>query len=175
MNNTGMNQSKSAPAMPTSTTSSIRRKKPKKPLLPNAIKLDNNNLETIAGLDTALDSITSDIARIKWVDLSFNHLTSIEDALLQCPRMTTLNLHSNDISKLKDLKILRKFKFLTKLSLHGNPVEDHKHYRNYVLTLVPTLKQIDFSSVTRQDRKNADTWKQTYRQMLAGKRRDKDD
>jgi len=150
--------SKSAPALMTTTTTTT------------AVRLSNNKLTTIKDLDAAIDDITSDVSKIKWVDLSFNQLTSIEEALLQCPQLTTLNLHSNSIEKLKDIKLLRHFRQLKSLTLHGNPVEDHKHYRNYVLTLVPSLRSIDFSSVTKQDRRNAETWKAVYRQKLSKKR-----
>ena len=57
--------------------------------------------------------------------------------------------------------------FLRSLSLHGNPVEDHKHYRNFVITMVPSLIQLDFSPVTKQDRSNAATWAQIFRKKLA--------
>ena len=41
----------------------------------------------------------------------------------------------------------------------GNPLEALDGYRQFVLGTLPSLKQLDFSSVTKQDRADAENWK----------------
>ena len=56
-----------------------------------------------------------------------------------------------------------------------NPTaEDKKHYRTYVIYVVPTINQLDFSPITKQDRENAVTWSQFFRRKLSGEA-DEDD
>ena len=61
---------------------------------------------------------------------------------------------------------------LTKLTLHGNPIEDKKHYRTYVIYTISSINQLDFSPITRQDRENAQTWSTVFRKKLSGEIRE---
>ena len=36
-------------------------------------------------------------------------------------------------------------KHLRSLTLHGNPLEEKKHYRPYIIHAIPSLIQLDFS------------------------------
>lgn len=49
--------------------------------------------------------------------------------------------------------LLRTLLELYSLTLHGNPVEERKGYKNKVLTSLPHLKSLDFSNITAADRK----------------------
>ena len=40
--------------------------------------------------------------------------------------------------------------------------------RRYVVFMIPTLNQLDFSPITRQDRETAKTWAQVFRKKLSG-------
>ena len=60
-------------------------------------------------------------------------------ALLQ-----VLNLQANRISDLKQVKKLGELPKLKKLSLFGNPIEEKKHYRSYVITVCPLVGQLGF-------------------------------
>lgn len=40
---------------------------------------------------------------------------------------------------------------LYSLTLHGNPIEERKGYRNRVLSMLPQLKSLDFTNVTSAD------------------------
>lgn len=122
-----------------------------------AVILANNGLTTIANLPDVLSTCV-EVSAIRWIDLSFNKLTAIEDVP---PDVSILYFHANHISKLKDLLPLRNLK-LTNLTMHGNPVADHQHYRNFLIHLLPTLKQIDFSIISKQDKDNVDAWARTY-------------
>ena len=51
--------------------------------------------------------------------------------------------------KLAQIKKLEALEHLRSLSLYGNPVEEHKYYRNYVLYTCKHLAQFDKSPVTK--------------------------
>ena len=79
-----------------------------------------------------------------------------------------LYLHANKISKFGEIKPLGELAKLRSLTLHGNPIEDKKHYRMFVIHTIPTLTQLDFSTITRQDRETAAAWALTFRKKLNG-------
>ena len=70
------------------------------------------------------------------------------------------------MSKLSEVDKLGGFLNLRTLALHGNPIESTDGYRQYVLSRVPQLKCLDFSTVTKSDRVTADVWKR----MIAPKK-----
>lgn len=97
-------------------------------------------------------SLGLDISKILWIDLSFNNLSTVDEEMATAiPNLTTLNLHANQISRLKELKKFSAFKNLHALTLFGNPVEEHKHYRNFILYNCPTLTQFDLSPVIKSE------------------------
>ena len=106
--------------------------------------------------------------RLRWVDLSFNALTSIRAAFVDFKELSVLYLHANKISKFGEIKPLSELSKLRSLTLHGNPIEDKKHYRTWVIHTIPTLNQLDFSPITRQDREGAKTWSTIFRKKLSG-------
>ena len=55
---------------------------------------------------------------------------------------------------------------LRKLTLHGNPIEENRHYRNYILYSCHDIQQLDFSRVTKQQLANVASWAQTFRKKL---------
>lgn len=67
------------------------------------------------------------------------------------PSLTTLYLHANKIGKLGEIRKLLPMQSLKSLSLYGNPVEENKHYRNFVLYICPNLMQFDMSPVTKSE------------------------
>ena len=83
-----------------------------------------------------------------------------------------LYLHANRISKFGEIKPLGLLDKLRSLTLHGNPIEDKKHYRTYVIFSIPSINQLDFSPITRQDRENAETWAHVFRKKLSGETRE---
>jgi Leucine-rich repeat (LRR) protein len=95
--------------------------------------------------------------QIQWLDLSFNHLQRLDENIVTYfPNLTTLYLHANQLPKLSHLKKLAGLSQLKSLTLYGNPLEENKHYRNYVLYLFPELKQLDFSVITDGQREQVD-------------------
>ncbi len=69
-----------------------------------------------------------------------------------------LYLHGNNIRRASEMDKLSELCRLRSLTLHGNPVESLDDYRYCVLSKLPQLINIDFSTVTKQDRKSAQVW-----------------
>jgi Leucine-rich repeat len=137
-----------------------------------SIKLNNNKLESIAGLDEALATQISSSTQIKWLDLSCNAIDEIGTVLAGFDNLLSLNLHGNNLTKLADIKQLVGLTKLRSLTLHGNPVSENKHYRNFVLHFLPHLVKFDFGAITKADREAAKTWACTFRKHLSPKEDD---
>ena len=140
------------------------RKKPSGPKLylkeqVRSIKFNNNEINTWVGFDEALknaiDSETVKSTDLQFLDCSFNMLQTIGSCLEKYDKIRVLYLHGNKIGNLQDIKRLKNLKEIQKLTLHGNPIEEKKNYRKYVTCMLPTLKQLDFTPITLQDRNQA--------------------
>jgi Leucine-rich repeat (LRR) protein len=124
-----------------------------------ALRLSNNE---IVDMSIIVSPIIQNMnpSLIQWLDLSFNHITSVAEIVAtSLPNMTTLYLHANKISKLSDIKIIASFTQLKSLTMYGNPVEEKKHYKKYTLHHNPQLTHFDKSVITKQDRQQV---KQDY-------------
>ena len=134
-----------------------------------AIRLSNNQLKNMNMLVGPMTA-NIDTREIQWLDLSFNHIISLgnsENIAAAFPNVTTIYLHANKISRLSQLKKLKAFPNLKSLSLYGNPIEEHKHYRNYVMHYCPNLTQFDSSPITSSERVTNKIWSQTFRNALS--------
>jgi Leucine-rich repeat (LRR) protein len=135
----------------TSTDLSASGGKKKKNEVFKAVRLANNSIARIELAGICL-SKNIDLSKLLWIDLSFNMISKIPDDLSQIfPNLTTLYLHANQISKLSELKKLGTLTKLKSLSVYGNPVEENKHYRNYVMYVCSKLSQFDMSPVTKSE------------------------
>lgn len=72
--------------------------------------------------------------------------------------LQVLYLHGNQISQLSEVTKLQKVGKLTKLTLHGNPIQQRLAYRPYILAHMTHLKALDFSPVTQEDKNTATVW-----------------
>ncbi len=135
------------------------------------MKLSNNGIASVADWHATLAQVIDDPSAVSWVDLSFNKLTTVDPVLTALP-LTTLYLHANAIGKLSDVEKLKSLTKLRSLTLHGNPVEEHKHYRPYIIALLPNLRTLDFTAITPADRRGAEGFK---RSMEARKKRQRDE
>ena len=62
----------------------------------------------------------------------------------------------SDITEVQKLVSLKELKYLT---LHGNPIEITMPYlRSYVLFLLPDLRSLNCTPVTKGDRKISEVW-----------------
>ncbi|GAB0181050.1 leucine-rich repeat-containing protein 51 [Grus japonensis] len=109
------------------------------------------------GLPPALEQLLVVPAQLRWLDLSFNRLTTIDPVLTTLRALQSLQLHGNGIGSLAEVDKLGVLLRLRRLTLHGNPMEEQRGYRSYVLSLLPHLTSLDFTGVTRQDRQDAAT------------------
>eukprot|EP01048_Picozoa_sp_COSAG05_P006516 COSAG05_NODE_425_length_9910_cov_182.503618_7_plen_819_part_00 len=86
--------------------------------------------------------------------------SALPDGLEATPHLHTLYLHGNmlTLKDPRDLHTLGGLKVLRKLSLHGNPCENATHhaglgYRLSILKVVPQLRELDFTSYTKLERR----------------------
>ena len=89
--------------------------------------------------------------------LANNKISAVEpDFAEMCPKLTSLILTNNRLSKLEDVDRLGSGCLtLTRLSLIGNLVCNLPNYRLYTIGRIPSLKVLDFQSVTQQEREMA--------------------
>ncbi|KAG3106331.1 hypothetical protein PI124_g13664 [Phytophthora idaei] len=149
----------------------------KKRQTPVSLRVNNNKISSLNDMQEALRAVFDYPEMLQWLDLSGNVLSSIPpDVFSAYPDLFTLHLHGNQLSKYSDIDALAKWlPRLHSISLHGNPLEEKKHYRNYVISSFPNLKQLNFSSVTLGDRDKAETWTGIYKNARnGGKSRDDD-
>ncbi|KAF1791357.1 Leucine-rich repeat domain, L domain-like [Phytophthora cactorum] len=148
----------------------------KKRQTPVSLRVNNNKISSLNDMQEALCAVFDYPEMLQWLDLSGNVLSSIPpDVFSAYPDLFTLHLHGNQLSKYSDIDALAKWlPRLHSISLHGNPLEEKKHYRNYVISSFPNLKQLNFSSVTLGDRDKAETWTGIYKNARNGQNRDDD-
>uniref|UniRef100_A0A8C3K4U3 Leucine-rich repeat-containing protein 51 n=1 Tax=Calidris pygmaea TaxID=425635 RepID=A0A8C3K4U3_9CHAR len=130
---------------------------PPPPQPPHALRLNNNSLGGLGGLTPTLEKLLVPPTQLRWLDLSFNHLTTIDPVLTTFRALRSLQLHGNNISSLAEVDKLGVLPQLRRLTLHGNPMEEQRGYRSYVLSLLPHLTTLDFSGVTKQELEDAAT------------------
>ncbi|XP_066555307.1 leucine-rich repeat-containing protein 51 [Amia ocellicauda] len=135
-----------------------------------ALRLNNNILSELSGFTSTVTALMDDPAQLSWIDLSFNDLSVIDSALTEFKELKVLYLHGNSISKLSEMDKLGALPHLHSVTLHGNPLENEKGYRSYVISTLPHLKSLDFSSVTRQERDTAQIWRRGFNRQKHSKK-----
>ena len=151
---------------------------------PLIIKLNNNDLTDITNLDAAIEKI-ADISKVITLDLSFNSIFTLEGAFNSFPALRRLYLHSNQISRLDTVlhiqtdcpevrarqthptpllqllhTLFHSFSIqISNLTLHGTPLRERRTYRAHVLSLLPHLKSLDFSTTTPSEFRGALQWR----------------
>lgn len=128
-----------------------------------AVKLNNNSIDTVSDLPLALEYVMADpLLNLRWIDLSFNNLTKIDPVLLRFTNLKAIYLHKNQITSLPSVERLRKLKQLMSLTMNGNPIENSSIYRTYVVGAITSLRTLDHTSITDEEKKNASTWFQAH-------------
>lgn len=150
---------------------------PKKRQPPVSLRVNNNKISHLDDMHEALHAVFDCPGTLQWLDLSGNELESIPPEVFSAyPELFTLHLHGNLLSKYSDVDALAKWlPRLHSITLHGNPLEEKKHYRNYVVASFPNLKQLNFSSVTVGDRDKAEIWARIYKNARSGRKGRRDD
>lgn len=136
----------------------VRYSKSGKPLT-QSLWLNNNALNDLKDFNQVVSQLLQHPENLAWIDLSFNDLTTIDPVLTTFFNLSVLYLHGNSIHRLGEVNKLAALPRLRSLTLHGNPIEEEKGYRQYVLCNLPHLTTFDFSGVTKADRSTAEVWK----------------
>ncbi|XP_049745950.1 leucine-rich repeat-containing protein 51 isoform X1 [Loxodonta africana] len=127
--------------------------------LTQSLWLNNNVLNDLKDFSQVVSQLLEHPENLAWIDLSFNDLTSIDPVLTTFFNLSVLYLHGNSIQRLGEVDKLAVLPRLRSLTLHGNPMEEEKGYRQYVLCTLPRITTFDFSGVTKADRSTAEVWK----------------
>uniref|UniRef100_A0A8C7YJ78 Leucine-rich repeat-containing protein 51 n=1 Tax=Oryzias sinensis TaxID=183150 RepID=A0A8C7YJ78_9TELE len=117
-----------------------------------SLRLSNNNITDLSDLERTVCHFLAEPPRLAWLDLSFNKITHIDPILCRLHELRVLYLHGNSIRVLSEVDRLGELQHLHSITLHGNPIETNKTYRNHVIFALPQLKSMDFSAVTSQER-----------------------
>ncbi|XP_020823500.1 leucine-rich repeat-containing protein 51 isoform X2 [Phascolarctos cinereus] len=137
----------------------VKRSKEGKSLT-QALRINNNVLNDLNDFTQTLSQLLEQPQNLAWIDLSFNDLANIDPVLTTFSNLSVLYLHGNCIHHLPEVDKLSSLPKLRSLTLHGNPIEEEKGYRQYVLSILPRITTFDFSGVTKQDRITATIWRQ---------------
>ena len=126
----------------------------------NAIILHNNTISSLEGIANVLNLIVPEpdfllsrprIDLIQWLDLSFNHLTFIHEDIAKLPFLKIFYAHANYFNSIDDIAALAKCPCLFNLTLHGNPIEQIKGYRYFIISMMPALNKFDFTLVSEKE------------------------
>ena len=128
----------------------------------NAVILHSNQIESLSGIHEVLSNILlspkfeltdfqSKLDFIQWIDISSNHLVDIHPDILNLKYLKILYAHANYINEIKKVEILQQCKCLINLTLHGNPIEQIKGFRHFIVELIPTLEKFDFTLVSEKE------------------------
>merc|ERR1712054_465198 len=71
------------------------------------LRMCNNSLENLDGLDEAVNEMFDLPEKVEWLDFSFNQLKHIDDILLQYKDLKSLYLHGNQITNIMEILKLR--------------------------------------------------------------------
>ena len=123
--------------------------------LTSSLWLSNNSLPSTTRLGDLTLRFLERPAELRWLDLAYNRLRTVDDEILGYERLTILYLHGNDIADMRSIVKLRTLKKLRSLTLHGNPIERMPSYRRYVLAILPQLTCLDFSPIIDAERRRA--------------------
>jgi len=129
----------------------------------NTVRLNNNLLTSIAGLPTALSQVCADLSALQILDLSFNHITSVDPAISQLYNLSVLRLHANSIKNFEAICHVLPLTHLHRLTLMNNPLDQHSDYRNLACALIPTLKAFDNVLITASEESRIESYKQSPR------------
>nr|XP_002731065.1 PREDICTED: leucine-rich repeat-containing protein 51-like [Saccoglossus kowalevskii] len=128
-----------------------------------ALKLNNNVIEHWNGFCEVVERLVSKPEDLSWIDLSFNAFSTIGEAIFKFPSVRILYLHGNEIERIDEIDKLVQMPNLKSVTLHGNPLEEEKRYRQYMLTALPDIRALDFVTITKADRETAGVINDLYR------------
>ena len=84
-----------------------------------------------------------------------NRINILGNLSFSFPNLKSLVLSSNNLTLLESLIPLSQLKFLETLICLDNPVSHKEHYKDYIISLIPNLRVLNFQKITSKDRRNA--------------------
>jgi len=126
------------------------------------LRVNNNRLETLQGFGHVMDLLLLEPAKLCWLDLSFNRLTSISEELASFTQLKSLYLHGNKIADISEVEKLIPLTKLITLTLHGNGLHGLDNYQSFVIITLPWIKRLDFVCTTLDMKKMAIRWEKVF-------------
>ncbi|XP_025834262.1 leucine-rich repeat-containing protein 51-like isoform X2 [Agrilus planipennis] len=123
-----------------------------KRFLTRSIWLNNNKLTNIKNMDTLVQELLEQPEKLGWIDFSFNYITNIDDSILKFTNLKIVYFHGNKITDINEVCKLRNLKELRSVTFHGNPIADFRAYRNFLITFLPQIVNLDFTPITKTER-----------------------
>lgn len=129
----------------------------------NTVILHSNYIKSLKNIHIVFDEILPEISFIKsditkskidliqWLDISHNRLEEIHPDILKLPFLKILYCHANYIKEIEKVSCLSQSKSLLNLTLHGNPIEQIKGYRHFIIELIPFLEKLDFTLISEKE------------------------
>ena len=100
-----------------------------------------------------------------WLNLSYNYLTKIEPEVEKFVNLKSLQMHGNYIADLDQVRKLGRMGTLQMLTLNGNPIEEIKGYRMFVLGFMfsqwETLRKLDTVIISKVEFDNVLVWNES--------------
>jgi Leucine-rich repeat (LRR) protein len=120
----------------------------------SSIMLSYNTIPDLVNLCDIFSKVVKDYQGLRWVDLSYNHLTALDRELCELPNLMSLYLHNNYVSDMKEVLKLEQ-SGVKSLTMYGNPIDQLPGYRMYVITLVPQIKRLDSVLISKLEKDNS--------------------
>lgn len=113
----------------------------------SCLDLSDNEIRAMGGFPR--------LSTLRTLLLSRNRITQIND-VKNIAKLESLVLSQNGIATLGALQSLKSLVNLSALTLDGNPVQHVPNYRSYVISILPSLRMLDFQRVTQKERVEAE-------------------
>ncbi|TNN19518.1 Leucine-rich repeat-containing protein isoform 2 [Schistosoma japonicum] len=126
------------PRILTSTNLEIKKSRNGK-WISQTFKVNNNHIEDITSLPSLVNELFDNVSNLIWLDMSCNNIAhipnvgcflslfSISAQSLGCLKhLKIIYLHGNLITTFQEVIKLKQLPYLSKLTLHGNPVEKER-------------------------------------------------
>ncbi|KAK2953154.1 putative tilB protein [Blattamonas nauphoetae] len=119
--------------------------------------MQNNLVGKIEGLNR--------LHQLRYLNLTLNLITRIEN-LGSCEDLNKLDLTCNFIVELTTVESLSHLHHFQILYLTGNPCTTYTDYRDYVISVLPHLQELDGEEVTKTERLKAESNKDRLRSSI---------
>ncbi|CAH8841885.1 unnamed protein product [Trichobilharzia szidati] len=133
------------------------------------LKVNNNHIGDITSIPSVVGELFENISNLTWLDVSCNKISAIPNTICNLKSLRIIYMHGNEIKTFQDVSRLKPLSGLSKLTLHGNPVEKEKGYFHTVLSILPNLITLDFTGISPVDQQTAALIRRPYNQSKRSK------